>query len=76
MSIEAIRDTLYKHIDLYGLQDERTLRVSRRLNKLIAKQMKEKRQNAGKICIEIWVDNGVNIKVRSEADGKLYQYRI
>lgn len=33
--IEALRNKLHQFIDLYGRQDERTLKVSQELNELI-----------------------------------------
>ncbi|MGL4730351.1 MAG: Spo0E family sporulation regulatory protein-aspartic acid phosphatase [Clostridium sp.] len=36
--MEKLKKALYKNIDLYGLQDKRTLEVSEKLNKLVTKE--------------------------------------
>lgn len=39
--MEELKKRLNECIDLYGLQDERTLKISRELDKLIVEKMKE-----------------------------------
>lgn len=38
--MEELRERLYKCIDLYGMQDKRTFEISKKLDKLIVKEMK------------------------------------